>query len=980
MGRSKAIEVTPPGTVHLMKWCHKKTTRGIKGWLSEDFDGWGDDQGSINPMQLPKGWGKKNRKTMASQRSPNEYLWQWKLRVNDYLEMLLEHEAPPLDRPIFCTRPFHRIRQWNGDFFERTTLTKLGVEIHLGHRGHPCPHSYCEWEDTDDREPCHTSFPSGTPGMGDTRNTERAGTFTEFLTGVMEERDDRVDVFLEDEHPHIDMELPGAGMHMMGKTRITVADTSGIHIMSIWFCRCLDAISTDKQLFEMGMFPASFAHPKTAFTFALLNNFIRDNVECGTSASNYYSKLRQMTSSVFPHSVPVWVLSIPGVDESFQTVEAAELLKWHRFGHERREPHDGELALFCPSCPQPGINATLLSKDNSTPQWLHLRSLVMDGNFKAKHLHPTHPEDEVWLTDGKGFMVGRARYWAHLAIAKDLVQRSECNNHRAVNQANASWHNLEATGIGGCMCARHGCFIPNAMVDFQKGERQLNMNYALCNALSHNTDGIGSALTFYDVNCQYHKHFRRQVDDSLHMSIPSGMDIILGIGLWHVHRHQDKCFAWYASNFIPGAARIDGEIMETLWAPLNVVSPSCWGMSTPHRQECLDYQMNDCNFMKMIWMAWSRKEAELNLLQTSIRHPGMRPQMGSVTWIASGITIEETQIALVMDVQRIGRHPTESQNLEIGRRHVWLQQSIDQFITNAARYIGEEYDATDFIPDMDIKFLQNGLSDSDVSEYSPAEEESLRDRAPGALFRPELVVIPLPSNLGPDRCEELGVAALIRQEITLQEGQANDILHIIRVHLADKAVLFQTTVWPAKSQVHTTRAWAQVHLFEQVINLNSMIYKKCRSQLSHLGADHLLVKYQELLNSHLKATLAVADPNAQGQRDSTLPWFWLLDVQGDSTSNDWLSEFYWVHWLRSKALWDCWAKEFALVAHEMRWTVNFFTHKRDIWLGRVAHDENLGRFGLRCYTLRQAQIYKSLAEDAQTQFVQVNPAFDYGGL
>ncbi|KAG2048898.1 hypothetical protein BDR06DRAFT_854274, partial [Suillus hirtellus] len=51
-------------------------------------------------------------------------------------------------QPIFCTRccraqhalrPFHWIRQWNGNFFERTTLTKLGVEIHLGHRGHPCP-------------------------------------------------------------------------------------------------------------------------------------------------------------------------------------------------------------------------------------------------------------------------------------------------------------------------------------------------------------------------------------------------------------------------------------------------------------------------------------------------------------------------------------------------------------------------------------------------------------------------------------------------------------------------------------------------------------------------------------------------------------------------------------------------------------------------------------------------------------------------
>ncbi|KAF8422997.1 hypothetical protein L210DRAFT_3422947 [Boletus edulis BED1] len=28
-------------------------------------------------------------------------------------------------------------------------------------------------------------------------------------------------------------------------------------------------------------------------------------------------------------------------------------------------------------------------------------------------------------------------------------------------------------------------------------------------------------------------------------------------------------------------------------------------MSTPHRQELLDFQMNDSNFMKMIWMSQS---------------------------------------------------------------------------------------------------------------------------------------------------------------------------------------------------------------------------------------------------------------------------------------------------------------------------------------------------------------------------------------
>jgi hypothetical protein len=53
------------------------------------------------------------------------------------------------------------------------------------------------------------------------------------------------------------------------------------------------------------IFPASFNRPKTAFTFRVLDDFLLDNLECSTSAMNYYSKLQRMTSSMFPHLVPV---------------------------------------------------------------------------------------------------------------------------------------------------------------------------------------------------------------------------------------------------------------------------------------------------------------------------------------------------------------------------------------------------------------------------------------------------------------------------------------------------------------------------------------------------------------------------------------------------------------------------------------------------------------------------------------------------
>jgi hypothetical protein len=82
-------------------------------------------------------------------------------------------------------------------------------------------------------------------------------------------------------------------------------DKSGVHSLSIWYCHCPGALNPAMQLFQAGLFPASFTRPKTAFTFSVLDDFLLDNLECGTSAMNYYSKIRRLTSSIFPLMVPV---------------------------------------------------------------------------------------------------------------------------------------------------------------------------------------------------------------------------------------------------------------------------------------------------------------------------------------------------------------------------------------------------------------------------------------------------------------------------------------------------------------------------------------------------------------------------------------------------------------------------------------------------------------------------------------------------
>lgn len=126
------------------------------------------------------------------------------------------------------------------------------------------------------------------------------------------------------------------------------------------------------------------------------------------------------------------------------------------------------------------------------------------------------------------------------------------------------------------------------------------MDYSICKALHYNTEDIPVALVMYDIMCQYRVNFKKRVRKSPELSIPKSLEIRTGIGLFHIHGHQDSCLPRYSPSFIPGAKQVDGEIIETLWAPLNNISRSLRGMSLAHRQEALDAHMNYSNWKKLV--------------------------------------------------------------------------------------------------------------------------------------------------------------------------------------------------------------------------------------------------------------------------------------------------------------------------------------------------------------------------------------------
>ncbi|CAA7269613.1 unnamed protein product [Cyclocybe aegerita] len=333
-----------------------------------------------------------------------------------------------------------------------------------------------------------------------------------------------------------------------GNSFLVVVNISGVHRIPVVWCSCEHA-NPEYQLLDLRLFPASFANIRTVFTFSVLDDFL--------------------TNVAFPNQVPNRYVELQRLSRQGRNLK---YLKWHGFGHSTQEPGPGELAIFCPTCPQPGINLPANWRTKYAENEL-LWTLVVDGNFTADHLRQKRPADNVWLSEGQGMTTSWKPYHDHLKIARETKEKDPCDsNFNALNRANEAVAYKDANGTLGHACGRHGCYCPRSVVDLQKGERQANIDWSLCEALKAiNIDDLPRVLLIYDIMCQYHKKLKHRISVSPYLELP---DIVIdkAIGLFHVHGHQDSCLFHYATSFILGAAKINGEIMETLWAVLNNIS------------------------------------------------------------------------------------------------------------------------------------------------------------------------------------------------------------------------------------------------------------------------------------------------------------------------------------------------------------------------------------------------------------------------
>lgn len=102
----------------------------------------------------------------------------------------------------------------------------------------------------------------------------------------------------------------------------------------------------------------------------------------------------------------------------------------------------------------------------------------------------------------------------------------------------------------------------------------------------------------YDIACQYWVYLLERIGHLL----PSGLEFDRAIGLFHVHAHKEECFYRFAPSFIPKAGVVAGEILESLWSKLNLITGATRTATLAHRGEVIDDHASDSNHKKALGM------------------------------------------------------------------------------------------------------------------------------------------------------------------------------------------------------------------------------------------------------------------------------------------------------------------------------------------------------------------------------------------
>ncbi|KAJ7300377.1 hypothetical protein DFH08DRAFT_725398 [Mycena albidolilacea] len=393
-------------------------------------------------------------------------------------------------------------------------------------------------------------------------------------------------------------------------------DLTGVHEIAMDYCGCRPADGTPEggepmeertQLLRSCWWPATLENPKTCATFGVLRLFHVLNCLGKLSAYDFLRGLEKCTNHDGLNRPPDRRKPFMLIMRQWREVKR---MKRFKRGHDAsgvRATGQGELALKCRACPQPGWNLPD-NWDQIDPfyRFIYWLFLAEDANFRLSNRNVSSEALDPILGDGFGYFCkreGADGYKAHIEKHASEQEVSNCSGFQAMFMANTRRvKGLRTTGIGGVTCSRHNMWQGNGIGDLQVGERYCNMDFLLVSVLINFC--LLCAVVSYDIACQFGNHFwerQSKFPAERRLTFPESY-ILWKVPNFHLAAHKPVCHAPFSFHFMWGAGMTHGEGVEQNWAFSNGAAASTRLMGPGSRQATLEDVFGFHNYDRVLAM------------------------------------------------------------------------------------------------------------------------------------------------------------------------------------------------------------------------------------------------------------------------------------------------------------------------------------------------------------------------------------------
>ncbi|KAF5344859.1 hypothetical protein D9756_011191 [Leucocoprinus leucothites] len=751
-----------------------------------------------------------------------------------------------------------------------------------------------------------------------------------------------------------------------------VVHTNGVHERRIAFCLCSPSDPSYDHLLQLvrnRLFPPTADSPRTAFTFEVLEDFHRHSLSSKSSAYDYYNALKMHTNAAFPYLVEDRYSSMMVVMRLWRHLS---LRRWAGLEHDidqvlahRRK---NSLAVYCPACPEIGLNVdeNVVRLAYETEMHLYTLFLSLDGNYRLQRKRKNNDPHDSALNAGHAYFVESNAFKQHMMQVEKEKEETTCVKLKAVDQQDrVKFKDAVVSGVMGCQCARHLIWLAQGMVDLDKGEAYARTDYALAHALGMEALRHRWIMLSYDIWCQYHINLPKRFSVNFRYLEKTVTEMRGAVPKMHIHGHNWECQIEHSFFYKPYSGMTCGEGIESTWSEQNHAASSTKELNEGHRHDTLDDFNGYWNWCKAVKIGLSLSA------QAKRWHKELQDHQAAFDSFTAAVP-QEVLAEWKTLTAAVKTNPALFELKDQGTSELKVYTEL----------LGEEADKDFGV----TKFILKGLELEDLlldiragdddDELLSSTFDALREwRLLQSELFPRLRPLPhideddlektelcLPSSYTVQQREEFGLIEITKAEIKLRRGRAYDILRALREGIyRSEYIRITKKIGPIGKKLRSYTNSGYKAAEEQKVHLLSR-YERTYQILKDLGAT-------ENLFPLTSQDLWVKNPfQLHKMKDSSKhnPWFWSIGKPEGLSTNAWMLEVERARWFRERALVDRLREELELLNEEFRRSCVTFKTMSSTWTKLAQRTSN--KPGFSAYASRHAAMYSEMSRKVNEQW------------